>query len=77
MNSTITPEFLAADQSWRLLHVAIIFAILEISFTALYITSKLRTNVVQGPDFYLMISALAINMCLVVVCFSRFFIQPR
>ncbi|CAG8959621.1 hypothetical protein HYFRA_00001524 [Hymenoscyphus fraxineus] len=70
MNSALNTEYLAASQSWRLLEVAIILVVIEITFTALYITSKLRMSVVQGPDFYLMICALLVNLCMVAVCFT-------
>lgn len=71
MSPTLTPEYLAADQSWRLLQVAVAFAILEVLFVSLYVGSRVRTGIKQGPDFYLIIAALVVNFGLVVVCFSK------
>ncbi|KAG9231117.1 hypothetical protein BJ875DRAFT_129805 [Amylocarpus encephaloides] len=70
MNSTTTPEYLAADQSWRLLTVAVTFMVLETLFVLLYVASRLRSTARPGLDLYLMIAALAINIGLVVICFT-------
>jgi hypothetical protein len=71
MNIALTTEYLAADQSWRLLQVAVAFAVLEITFVSLYVGSRLKSGIKQGPDFYLIIAALIVNLGLVVVCFSK------
>jgi hypothetical protein len=71
MRPELTPEYLAADQSWRLLQVAVAFAILEILFVSLYVGSRLKSGVKQEADFYLIIAALIVNLGLVIVCFGK------
>jgi hypothetical protein len=53
----LSPEYLAEDQSHKLLIVAILFLVLEFLFIGIYFTSRFTTNTPHGIDTYLMIPA--------------------
>jgi hypothetical protein len=53
----LSPEYLAADQSHKILVVAILFIVLEVLFIGIYFTSRLTTKLLHSVDTYLMIPA--------------------
>jgi hypothetical protein len=55
------PGYLAEDQSARLMNLCIALIVLEVLFVALFITSRIRSETVNGWDTYLV--PLALPFC--------------
>ncbi|RDL32029.1 uncharacterized protein BP5553_09431 [Venustampulla echinocandica] len=63
-----SPEFLAEDQSERLIHVVIIFAILEVLFVSLFLFSRYKFGTLKGFDVYLMVPAFIASYAHLALC---------
>ena len=49
-----TPEYLAENKSQQLLHVAIIFGVLETVFIFLFFLARIVNKTANGPEMWLM-----------------------
>lgn len=67
----ITPEYLVADQSWRLIRVVIALAILEVLFVGLFFISRIRIGTANGLDTYLIVPAFLITGSHLILCWSK------
>ena len=64
------PGYLAEDRSQQLIHVAIIFGVLETVFVLLFYISRIVTKTANGPEVWL----IALGY---IACFGHVIIIPR
>lgn len=60
----LSPEYLAQDRSPELLHIAVVFTVLEVTFVCLFFTSRIRSKTASNVDTHLMIPAFVFNLSL-------------
>jgi hypothetical protein len=71
LKGKITPEYLAEDQSGRLVRVAIAFAFLEVLFVILFFVSRIKIGTANGLDTYLIVPAFITTFSHLILCWSK------
>lgn len=64
-------EYLAEDQSARLIDVVIVFAVLEVLFVSLFLYSRYKFGTLKGFDVYLMVPAFIASYAHLALCVGK------
>ncbi|TVY23366.1 hypothetical protein LHYA1_G008324 [Lachnellula hyalina] len=64
----LTPEYFAANESWKVTNTVIALAVLEVLFIVLFFFSRIRIGTANGLDTYLMVPAFIVCFAHLILC---------
>ena len=68
----LTPEYFAANESWKVTNTVIALAVLEVLFIVLFFFSRIRIGTANGLDTYLMVPAFIVCFAHLILCWCEF-----